>query len=1713
MGMERSRASLAGAQADVELGSEHLVEDPETRDQRASLLNAAANAQNVATLTGTHGVVAMPLERATIRWPSPAAVVGKDTFEPAEGELPLTTLVRAHVASLEASDDAVARSRAWLELALAKLEEDDVTGAKEAATHAMKLTEHAPAVRAMLRALADRRAALDEQLVHVDDLVGHVEGATARADHLVERARLLEAKDGPSEASVAAYGEALALVVDHAGALEGLEAALESLGLWDAFATHLGRLAGLAGDKESVAWFLVERAIVLDRRLGDVASSRALLERAVELDPRIGPVRSVAVDHAVRHRDDARLSALLEGEAELEGDPARAVGLWLDAALHGLRAGGDVDRAVRILERAHRRAPTVASLDARVADELARIHEESGAFADALRVRKAALRVGLDAREESLALRAVADVAEKAGALDEAIVALERARVVDPDDGTLLEELDRVLVAAGRHEARAVAWVRESAQTNDPVQKARALAVSAEAFRAAGRQAEALKQLQSAWMTAPGAPGVFEALVERVPSVAGASAVAERVGLYERAANLAEPRKKIHHLEKLAWIWDDVVGDARRAIEAYEDILAIEPTRASAISGLSSVAARSGDHARLARALLAEVAITEDARGRAELRLRAAEALAKVEPEKSLVLAEELAGDEHVARRAGELVTRLHATANRWELAQASLASRARREEEGARKTALVLARAAMLRSKLGSPERAFEALDELREEASSDPAVARARLDALVAIGDEDHQVAELEKLAAIGTPEGRAARLVLAAEIEEGREGRDAEAARLYVAARALVPDEPLVRERLSRLGARADVPVHVPADAATMLSRALRWLDTDADEVPDVEPLLARGAGDVATLRIVERMSRRTRSTPQLANTLALAAKRTEGVLARRALHGLRALVTWKLPESDDLEPWEELLRKGTTDVVVLDDLVARARGRVRRADAGAIALSIEATSLRLGLAAPGAVTERIVLGLALARLERLAGRPREAAAHLRAVLAADVSCIGAAAMLAEIASEAGERTWAIEAARALADATADRHARAALLRDAADLAVAERDFAGAADALERALASDPEDVLVAARLAQVQLSRSAHEDLARALRRGIHAAKTPEAVVPMASELAEVARRWLGDPLLAIEALERSREVAPSHLPSLFLLAELYIGQRAWEKALDALGGVVAHATEPGEKLTGLVGRASIFRRALGDPRSAEGELRAALAIDPHDRKALRGLIELKTVVPAEERAELLSRFAGFEEDASVRLASLFELAEVRRSLNDVPGAEMALVEAAALSPDAVMLERLRCFHADAEGRARLLSRAIARVRESGTRVDAAWLTALADTELSSGRFDEAKVHLEEAVELEPTKSAPRLVLARGFAERGRYAPAVDVLLPLLMEPSAPVDPDVVRALGDAFARTGRIAEARALAEVRAVMGDRDPSLRASLEAPHGALHGADGVLASCLRSFVVPRLGEHPFLDVASLAASMAGKIARIPLADRGATAKQRLKPRVPHPLRQLVDHVARCFDLVDVELAVSEELVVPALAVEDVPWLVVPSDLADGPEARATAMLAPPLVRLALGLPWRGSAVSSDAFASVVALGRLVVPGFESGVEADVEARVPQADARVRRALDRKRRKLLEDLAPALAHAPLLTESSFALAVAQTEARTAFLLSGDLRAAFDIVASFDAPLGSALREARPAVLDALLAHPVTRDLLAFALRPETVALRRNLGTL
>jgi tetratricopeptide (TPR) repeat protein len=1688
--------------------------------ERASLLDAAANASTAAMLTGTHGVVAPPLDRASVRFPAPRDLLASGAdWEDREGEVTTTSLLRARAAALAALADPVATMRGHLELAWVELEHGNVDAARDSARSACAAVEHAPSAHALLRTLAAgrERADIDAQLVHVEHLADHVSDTLVRADFLAEKGRLLEARSGASVESAAAYDAALALVPDHSGALAGLEAALEATGRWPELAALLGRLAGLAGEPAPSAWLHVERALLFDRRLGDSGTARSALDRALELAPGLGPVRQACVDHAVVHRDDARLASLLESEAALESNPGRAACLELDGALAHLRAG-ETPRAMKLLEHAHGRGRTLKIVDTRVADELARLYDRAGRHGDALRVRKAALATVSGAPVELLALRSVAATAERAGELPDAVLAMERARVLDGDDPTLLEELDRLLVAAGRHDARAVLWMRESALADAPRAKARALLVAADASAAAGRPVEAARHREAAWIADPSAPGVFDALVERLAAPASREVVAARVELYARAAErTSDVAKRLHYLEKIAWLWDDVGGDAPLAAQAYEDVLAIDPTRRSAIAGLASAAARAREGRKLARALLAEAVAIEDAEAKADVRLHAAEALADVDPERSLALAEELSTVTYagLSTRARALVTRLHSTAGRWELVATSFAERRGSETKASAKITLALAEAAVLAQRLNAPERALKTLETARESAPNDPSIASAIVAALEEMGDEDALRTWFERLGGDAREgEARASFFVRAAEIAERRPGGDEDAVRLYEKAREALPADRLVTERLLRIGARAPISTEL---TPPMLA-AVRSLDAGrpADRAT-AESLLAQGVRDFATLRVAERLARPARSAPQLANALALIADVTSGMLAMRALSALAALVAWTLPESHDLAPWDRLVALGSRDAVVLDDLVRRTRPKIVASggDRAALDLAIEATKRRLEGAADD--TERLVLRLELARLLLRAGMLAEAASACREALAIEPTSTGGAVLLAQVASEIGDRRAATTSAVALAEVTRSARARAALLCDAADLSAAEGEKEQAAALLERALEADPDAVLIAARLAHIQADRGAWSDLARALRRGLFAARSTEAIVPMAAELAEVAKTRLRDPMMAIEALERARANAPEHVPALLLLAELYIGQRTWDEALRALGDVVACTKERGERLIALVGRASILARVLDRPAEAEKELRAALAIDPHELRALRALLALPLAIDKKERADLLSRVVVAETGPKDRLAALLDLARLRRELGDASGAEGALVEAAAILPDASMLERLReAARGDADTAARIIGRAVARARDAGVAPGAAWFAELGELELGLGRLDEAIEHFEEALRLEPFREPARLSLARALSGKGRHETAAAALTPLLDAGGGGLlDVSFVRQLDEAFTGAGRTQQALVARELRSVAGDLDEAGLASLRSRRIMYaQNSEALSGSSLRSFVMPGgLGKHPLWEAAALGASIAGKLARVGLSEQGATTKERVKPRAVHPVRQLFDRLTRAFELFDVELAVSEHVVAPVVACEDQTWVVAPASMADWPEPHAVAALARPLARIALGIPWFGALPADDTLAILVAFARQVAPNVGATPRDRIEALVGDYELRARRAIDRKKRKSLEELEDLLTRAPQMSIDVFADAVLRTEARAAFLLSGDLRASLDAVAMTEPGLGDALRSPGRVALAAVLARPITRDLVSFAMGGDATALRRSLGTL
>jgi hypothetical protein len=161
------------------------------------------------------------------------------------------------------------------------------------------------------------------------------------------------------------------------------------------------------------------------------------------------------------------------------------------------------------------------------------------------------------------------------------------------------------------------------------------------------------------------------------------------------------------------------------------------------------------------------------------------------------------------------------------------------------------------------------------------------------------------------------------------------------------------------------------------------------------------------------------------------------------------------------------------------------------------------------------------------------------------------------------------------------------------------------------------------------------------------------------------------------------------------------------------------------------------------------------------------------------------------------------------------------------------------------------------------------------------------------------------------------------------------------------------------------------------------------------------------------------------------------------------------------------------------------------------------------------LARVALGVPWLEELPPPHIEALLVAAARQVVPSFgDDFVDVIAKKLVSTYEPSVARALSRRQKKMLEELAPHVAapqgRPPPI--DAFIGALAKAELRAAYLMCGDLLATIDEIRGFDAILGRATDRPGPSTVTAVLEHPFAGDVARFALTADATALRRRIGT-
>jgi tetratricopeptide (TPR) repeat protein len=1662
-----------------------------------------------------------------------------------------------------AGADGVTRARAHLERALV----DELLGdASRAAEHAEASIAASPtgAAHAILRRLHGGRGRERELLVHLEAELAEATSDEARADLLAERARLVDAAGADASESRAAWERVLAVRSDHPAGLRGLEAALASdPAASAALADHLARMSdAYEGQPRLAAWLQVERAGLLDRRLAQPDAAKAALLRGMERDRRIGPVRASCVRHAVVHRDAAWLVALLAEEASLEADPARAAALELDAACVARRRLGDVEGAVALLERAASRVPIAPEVHWRILDELAALHEGAGRSADVLRVRRLRLTHLDDVRARAHEHRGLAALEEALGDPAAAVQALERAAELAPDDATIVDELDRRLEAASLVAKRIDLWTRFAAATAAGPQRARRLLRAAGLAAADGAPVRAVELARAAIVADPRNADAVDRLLGWLasPAVGEASLqVGARIAAHAHGAESApDEARRVAHLEAIAVLQEELLGDAHAAAATYDAILRADPGRRVALVGLARTAARVGDADRHVRALLAEAEQTTDAPTADALRVRAAEACASRDADRSLALAADVlsrAPEDDDARR---LEQRLHEAAGRWAQVDASLAARLERAggDRADRDTVdLWLARAELQRTRLRAPRDAIASLQAALAIDPQHPAALEALAWQLEAIGDPALLRDGLLGLgAAVGSDASRARWFARAAEIAELVVSDDVSAAALYARAREAAPDsawldarELRVQLRLARRGDEASLQAalagrieRAPGDASRAFELALELAD-DASQAERatalIEEVLTADPTAPHALRALERVARATGSTAMTANALAQQAEAfADDAPKLGALWAEEALVEWKLPEGDPTGVVDAILERAPADRAALSLAVRLALPRARAGDAAARARLVQA--LRSQLSQATGETERLCAHLALGVLLEPAGARDEAAGraallHYRKALELDARSVVAAEGAARLGAELGDPEAVVAAALAHADLTSDPRRRAAHLVLAAGQTLSGQGaprgtrsecLARAGEMLERALQADPEALPAVGLLVAVRGEEGGGRDrLVEALRGAFDRARATQVVVQLGAELARLAAVDPPDRLLAVDALRRVLVASPGHLPTLRALADHCAAMEAWGDAVDALEPIAAGARDPATRLAALFDLADVFGPKLTRPADVERVLRRALDVDPMSVEALRRLLAHRRAdgAPASEIATWLARLGEAETTPEAKATVLTELAELLRRAGDASGAEKALIEATAQSPKASRLSRLAgLFTGTPSEHARALNAVVSRGRELD-RPDAACFAALGRLEVDAlGRWAEGVGHLRLAVGLAPAMHEARAALARGLTHLRAGGEAITVLVPMLVPDAAPLlslgDPAAaLGALEAAFAAEGRHDEATVVRELRAVAGGLDDGAHAELRArrlPSDPAAPVQPLLdAAMLRANVVPEGVPALLFDLSAAIAGAASKFARVEMDELGVSPRGRL---TGHPL--LVYRLAKMFGLEAPDVVTSGLVTRPRAVAHETPWLVVPEALVSQPEPVQTAALVGPLVRLTLGVPWIEDLHGAAAHALLCAAARQVLPGYASeGKDAALEERLDDFTRRLARAIGRRQKKALQELAPALGatRPPSLADvEAFERGIARTELRAAFLATGDLLATLDAARAVDPELGRATANVGRAALAAVLAHPLTRDLVSFALAPATTALRRKAGT-
>ncbi|HSC88500.1 MAG TPA: hypothetical protein VLC09_14555 [Polyangiaceae bacterium] len=1662
-----------------------LVASTPAPPARLELREAGERAPAVAPGVAPTRPVSNPIYEGAISEPTAESV-----FERKAAAQALIDVLRVQ---LESAKDKSRRGRLHYEWARL-LEEPlgDLAGALEHYQKAHEATpEHEPSIVGARRVRL-RRGEYEAALPWFDAQLRLARTPLARAELAYEKAMWLEGPLGrPGEARKAL--EAARELSPHDAALQrALSRARRRDQAWVELERSLEAQAQDADEDAGLsAARLAERARLVEVKRRDLDGAAALLQSAFGK----ASGATVALSDLERLHGAQRpheLAALLEEKVRLSQDPqVRAAVLVRLARVHVDRLG-ELDAGARALERAHAEQPA----DAVTLRELSLVYERAG---DTAGLRSALeRRVQLSgSRDEKLELlgRLGLSSERELGDAAAAIADYERARALDPAHPGITDALLRLYERAGDAERRIVVLLGIAEGAQLPARRAEALfQVATIEERERGQRERAVAALEQALGIAPGHTAAFAALTRLLAEFGRHVDLVEQ---YERAVERAEDDATAFvWLFKIGRVHEDALGAPGRALDAYQRILARSPHHLDALLAAERAAARAGDSAARVGLLETQAHLLPAPR-KLQLLTRAAE-LAAVElgsESRALSLLDQVLALDARFAPALDALRRVHERAGRVTDLIAVYEKELALASDGPSRARLCFAIGELYERQLAQDEPAIahykKALEHDANHEPSSHALVR-RLLAAERYDELARQAArEVERHA---EPAQKAEWALRLGQLYENRLKKLPEALKAYELAATHAPgSRQAIDGRQRILAASANHKALVAAldeDAATTseplvrLQARLRAAEVLRDELGQLDEAAARYVavleeqpGHVGALLALEHLWGELGDPAALVRVLNQQVESLAHLPERVA--ALRELVRLGAGSTEPQPALAAILQHLPDDRRALERLELE---HLRSGDS-------------VGLARVDAVLSRDEASPALAAAhatrwaEQLEGHePWKALGHYRRALQLDPENIAAARGISRVATTSTDPSLLLEAAEAEARVTADVASAARLFAAAAEALRARGDTEGAAAALERALAVDPEQFAAARALHELLTASGGFDRLVDSLSSAAQRATSQQARTGHWIAVARTHANHRGDLPAALTALLRVEKSEPNHPATLLELGELYMRDKQFQQAATRFERAAKLSLSPAQLLQTRLRLAALYQEHLGRAADARRLLGEVLEGEPLHREALRRLIALQMAERDSSAVETARAWVQASEGAEKAEGSttLGRLYRDGGRFDEARAAFEAAVELVGVGePGAgADLRQLLAERGDREGWEGY-ARALTRFIESGRAPEA---TAEAYVELGRVYLDELSdanrgfPALERGLAALPEARALRVEYSSRLMHARRHAQALDELRKLLALEPARVD--TWRDLVTTFDALGRNAEAHLAHGPLVLAGGGNELVRSTWQArvARPALVPADALDASTLQLFSpdVSAEAETFLSQLSELGTKLFGPgLERFQLSSR-----DRVSSRSTHPLRPLFDRVLRAFGVAEMDLYPASEYEGAAtLVLTDPLGLVVPRSFAGLSEVEQVFVFSRFVASVARG-PYLVDVLNDPELNDLVlAGGRWVEPRFAPNRSSggDLEA----IGRRIGKALPWLAKGRFEEAARRFVQSRPVDGAALGLALRRAALRTALVVADDVSPLLLLQRTRGAVVGLTPEESKAAQLDLL----------------------------